>query len=297
MIDRRPAWLSGVLTICAALLAGLAIGPAVLLVLISLQPAGGDMSSLKGAGEFVSHTLTGAPVDPATGQALAYKGATTRNFQDAWEKGNLAGPMVNSVIVTATRAVCNVLLAALAAYPLARMKFKGRSWVFVLILATMMIPDQVIVVPMFRTVVQMGLADTLIGVIIPFSVSALGITMCKQAFEQIPASLEEAARIDGASTLQVWWHVMLPLSAPTLATLALFSVIGAWSELLWPLVVLQESKNYTLPVAVNQLLGEFAGNVRLAYAGAVLSLVPIVVVFVLSQRFLKPQMFAGGVKG
>lgn len=271
-MDRRPAWLTGLVLILAGLLAGLAVGPAAFLLLVALQPAGSDMLSVR-------------------------SGLTLENFQQVWTTGRLAGPLLNSVIVTGARAALNVLLAALAAYPLARMDFRGRDTIFVLILATMMIPDQVIVAPMFRTIVQMGLADTLMAVVLPFSVSAFGIYLCRQAFMAIPASLEEAARIDGAGALRVWWHVMLPLASPTLATLGLFSVIGAWSELLWPLVVLQSREKYTLPVAVNELLGEFATNLRMAYAGSVLALLPILIVFVIVQAFLKPQMFAGAVKG
>lgn len=271
-MERRPTWLTLVLYVGAGLLAGLAVGPGLFLCVVALQPAESPFFSI--------------PSEP-----------TSRNFVDAWTKGGLAGPMLNSVMVTLVRSVLNVLLAALAAYPLARMQFRGRGALFVIILATMMIPEQVIVVPMFRTIVQMGLVDTLAAVVIPFSVSAFGIYLCKQAFEQIPMSLEEAARIDGAGSLQIWWHVMLPLAAPTLATLALFSMIGAWSELLWPLIVLQSSEKYTLPVAVNQLLGQFADNPRLPYAAAVLTLIPIVAAFVGAQRFFKPQMFAGGVKG
>lgn len=273
---RRPAWLSAILYTGAALLVLLAVAPAVWLVLIALQPAGQDLASVSG-------TLRGE--------------VTLDNFRGAWREGDLGGPLLNSVLVTFSRAALNVLLAALAAYPLARMSFRGRDTVFLIILCTMMIPDQVIVVPMFRVVVEMGLFDTLAAVVLPFGVSAFGIYMCRQAFLAIPPSLEEAARLDGAGALRVWWHVMLPLSAPTLATLALFSVIGAWSDLLWPLIVLQDRGNYTLPVAVNELMGMFSTNQRLAYAGSVLALVPIVAAFILSQRWLKPQMLAGSVKG
>ena len=205
--------------------------------------------------------------------------------------------MLSSVIVTAARASLNVLICALAAYPLARMAFRGRSVALVIILATMMIPDQVIVVPMFKTVVAMGLYDSLLGVIIPFSVSAFGIFLCRQAFMAIPPSLEEAARMDGASAFAIWRTVMLPLSAPTLATLAIFTVIGAWSDLLWPLIVLQSRGSATLPVAINELMGEFATNQRLAYAASVLAIIPVIVVFVLAQRWLRPELLAGGVKG
>lgn len=268
---RKPLWLTLVQVCGAVLLALLAIAPAVYLVIVAFQPADADLTS------------------------IAFT-PTLDNFRAAWDKG-LAIPLLNSVIVTFFRAGLNVLLAALAAYPLARMKFRGRSTLFVIILATMMVPEQVIVVPMFTTIVQLGLYDTLIAVIVPLSVSAFGIYLCKQAFEAIPTDVEEAARIDGASSFQIWWNVMLPLAAPTLATLALFSVIGAWSDLLWPLIVLSDSGKYTLPVAINELLGAFATNVRGAYAASVLALIPIVVFFLLSQRLLKPDLFGGSVKG
>jgi putative chitobiose transport system permease protein len=269
---RRPAWVSALLYSSAALLALLAVGPAAWLLLVALQPAGTDMGSLS-------------------------RSFTLANFAGAWRDGNLALPLLNSLATTIVRAGLNVFIAALAAYPLARMSFRGRDTMLVLILATMMIPEQVIVVPMFRTVVQMGLADTLIALILPVSVSAMGVFMCRQAFLQIPASLEEAARIDGAGSWQVFTKVILPLSAPTLATLGIFSVIAAWSDLLWPLLVLQSQDKHTLPVAVNQLLGVFATNQRYAFAGSVLSLIPVLIAFMIAQRWLKPGMLAGAVKG
>lgn len=271
-MDRRPRWLTLMLYALAGVFVLVAVGPAVWLLLISLQPAGTDLKSISG-------------------------NMTLANFREAWSKGGLAGPLLNSVIVTAARAFLNVAIAALAAYPLARMSFRGRNTIFVLLLCTMMIPDQVIVVPMFTIVAKLGLYDTLAAVVLPFAVSAFGIFLCRNAFAAIPWEVEEAARIDGASPLQTWWHVMIPLASPTLATLALFSVIGAWSDLLWPLIVLQDHSRFTLPVAVNNLMGQFSTNARLAYAGSVLALIPIIAVFIACQRFLKAEMFAGSVKG
>jgi len=271
MMSRPPALTASIYAL-GALLAAIAIGPVLWLALIALQRPGKDLNSISAD-------------------------ITLANFAAAWDKGRLAGPLVNSILTTLLRAALNVLLAALAAYPLARMSFRGRDAIFVLILATMMIPDQVILVPLFRIVAGLGMYDTLAALVVPFAVSALGIFMCRQAFLQIPASMDEAARIDGASSLAIWWHVIVPLSAPTLATLALFSVIGAWSDLLWPLVVLQNSRNYTLPVAINELTGAFNTNLRLAYAAAVLALVPIIAAFLAVQRWFRPQLFAGAVKG
>jgi len=209
----------------------------------------------------------------------------------------LAWPLINSVLVSLARAVLNVVIAALAAYPLARMSFHARSTIFVLILTTMMVPEQVTIVPMFTTVVGLGMYDTLIAVIVPLSVSAFGIFLCRQAMLAVPRELEEAACIDGASSIQVWWHVMLPSIRPTLATLFAFSLIGAWSELLWPLVVLQSKGNSTLPVAVSELMGQFASSARVYYAAAVIALIPILFAFMLLQRLLKGGLMDGAVKG
>jgi putative chitobiose transport system permease protein len=271
MPGRRPIPLSVVMYVGALLLAALAVGPALWLVLGAFQSPGADLRSI------------GGPF-------------TLANFEEAWTEGGLAWPLFNSVAVTIARTSLNVLLAAMAAYPLARMSFRGRRTIFLLVLATTMIPEQVIVVPMFRITAGLGLYDTLAGVVLPFSVSAFGVFMCRQAFLAIPDEIEEAARMDGASSFRIWWSLMLPLAAPTLATLALFNIIFAWSDLLWPLVILQSDDKLTLPVAINRLMGLFATNPRVAYAASVLALVPIVAFFFAIQRFLTPQLFAGAVK-
>jgi putative chitobiose transport system permease protein len=258
----------------ALLLVALAVGPAVWLVNVSLQPAGVGINEL-------------TPVREMTGA----------NYVGAWRDGNLWRPVLASVAVTVVQAFLNVVLAALAAYPLARMRFVGRDVVFVVVLVTLMIPEQVVMIPLFVLVAKMGLYDTLAAVVVPFAVSGFGIYLCRQAFMAIPREIEEAAEMDGAGSLAVWWHVMLPLARPTLATLGVFSVIGAWSNLLWPVMVLQSDSNMTLPVAVNQLLGVFATNIRYAYAGSVMALVPMVVVYLFAQRYLERGMMAGAVKG
>jgi len=276
--ERRPLWLTVWLWFVAAVLVALAVGPALWLALTAVQPAGTDL------------------LKPGADGKLSL-GFTYEHLERAWTDGKLAWPMINSVLVSLARAVLNVLVASLAAYPLARMSFAARNVVFVLILATMMVPEQVTIVPMFTTVVGLGMYDTLWALIVPLAVSAFGIFLCRQAMLSVPKELEEAARIDGASALAVWWHVMLPSIRPTLATLFAFSLIGAWSELLWPLVVLQSKSGFTLPVAVNELTGQFAASSRVYYAAAVLALVPILVAFMLLQRLLKGGVLDGAVKG
>ena len=278
MIDRnhmpRPFWLSVLLHFAALVLLIVAVGPAFWLVNVSLQPAAVGINQITPLSQL-----------------------TLDNFRGAWSDGELFRPLVASVLVTTVQASLNVLVAALAAYPLARMKFTGRGTLFGLLLITLMIPEQVTLVPLFVLVAKLGLYDTLAGVVLPFIVSSFGIYLCRQAFLAVPRELEEAAMLDGASTVQVWWHVMLPLARPTLATLAVFSVVSAWSNLLWPLMVLQTDANMTLPVAVNRLLGVFATNIRYAYAGSVLALIPMIMVYLLAQRYLQRGLLAGAVKG
>lgn len=270
-LPRQPGW-TLVAYVAASCLVALAIVPALWLVVGAFQSPEAELNTLAGPW-------------------------TTANFEKAVQEGGVWVAALNSVLVTVARAGLNVLLAALAAYPLARFSFRGRQTVFVLVLATTMIPEQVIVVPMFKIAAGIGLYDTLAGVIVPFSVSAFGIFLCRQAFLAIPRDLEEAAWIDGAGAFRIWWSVMLPLATPTLALLALFSVIGAWSDLLWPLVILQSENKFTLPVAINRMLGVFATNPRVAYAASVLAIVPIVILFVSVQRWLRPELFGGSVKG
>lgn len=269
----RPAPRAIAYYLAAAILIALAIVPALWLANVALQPGTGyDLGDLTRPRDY----------------SLA-------NFRGAGP--SLVRPFLNSVFVTIAQAGLNVLLAALAAYPLARMNFRGRDILFVLLLATLMVPEQVIVVPLFITVIDLGLFDTLAAVVIPFSVSAFGIYLCRQAFAAIPPDLEEAAHIDGAHAWQIWWHVMLPLTAPTLATLAIFSIIGAWSNLLWPLIVLQSDAKYTLPVAINQLLGVFGDNIRYAYAASLLALIPMLITYAVLQKPLQKGLLAGAVKG
>jgi putative chitobiose transport system permease protein len=298
MNSRHPILVLGYYTL-GVLLVLLAVGPAVWLLNVALQP-----TTVTRAGRNVSYDLSQV-THPADYTLDNFRGVMnlpraavplSQKLRAAWDQG-LLRPFANSVGVTVLQTFFNVLLAALCAYPLARMRFPGKNFLFVMVLMTLMVPEQVIAVPLFVTIVNLHLYDTLLAVFLPFSVSALGIYLCREAFAAIPMDVEEAGRIDGASALQIWWHVMLPLARPTLATLAIFSIIGAWSNLLWPLIVLQDERKYTLPVAINQLLGVFGDDVRYAYAASVLALLPMVIVYALTQRWLARGLLAGAVKG
>lgn len=202
----------------------------------------------------------------------------------------------NSVFVAAIQVVLNVVLAALAAYPLARMKFNGKRLIFTGILSTMMIPFQVTMIPIFVLVSRLKLTNNYVGVILPFAVTAFGIFLLRQAFLTIPASIEEAAYIDGCNSFQIWYKILLPLIKPSIATLAIFTFVNSWGDFLWPLLVLKDKTKYTLPLGVQDLQGTFATDWRLVSAGAVLSMIPIIVFFIATQKYFIEGATAGGVK-
>jgi putative chitobiose transport system permease protein len=222
---------------------------------------------------------------------------TLDNFKQVWEAVPFGRYFFNSVLVAVVSVALNLVLASLAAFPLARMRFRGRESFFVVILATMMIPLPVIMIPLFILSQRLGLLNSYSGLILPTAVSAFGIFLMRQAFLAIPREIEEAAVIDGASPWQVFWQVMLPLTKPSLATLAIFVFVGSWGDFLWPLIVLKDPDLYTLPVGISYLAGTFSANWRLIAAGSVLSIIPIVAVFIGLQRFFIGGQTAGAVKG
>jgi putative chitobiose transport system permease protein len=206
--------------------------------------------------------------------------------------------LANSCIVAIFSVVINLIFCALAAYPLARLEFKGKELIFSIVVATIMIPFQIVMIPLYIIAVQLGLVNTYLGVILPNLASAFGIFLLREAFAAVPKELEEAARMDGCWEIGIWWSVMLPAIRPSLVTLAIFVFIGAWSDFLWPLIVLQDDTLYTLPLGVNKLAeGAFGSNWRLVAAGAVISIAPVLILFMFVQRYIVPTAASSGVKG
>ncbi len=222
---------------------------------------------------------------------------TWQNFITVWQTNPFGQYLFNSTLVAALTVICNLLTSALAAYPLARLEFRGRGILFAAVLATIMIPFQIVMIPLYILVVQLGLRNTYLGVILPSLASAFGIFLLRQAFMGVPKELEEAARLDGCSELGLWWFVMLPAVRPALVTLAIFVFIGAWSDFLWPLIILDQPELYTLPIGVATLAGTFSLDWRLIAAGSVISVVPVFIVFLFLQRYIIPSEAASGVKG
>jgi len=205
--------------------------------------------------------------------------------------------LLNSLSVAALAVLCNLVLASLAAYPLARMEFRGRGLVFGVLLATMMVPFQLLMIPVYELAVALRLQNTTLGLVLPHACTAFGIFFMRQAFLSVPRALEEVALIEGVNRLKVWWFVMLPLVKPSLATLAVFSFVAVWGDFLWPLVLTDDPARFTLPLGVNRLASTFSMDWRLVAAGAVFSLLPILALFVFSQRFFIEGAMKGAVKG
>ena len=212
-----------------------------------------------------------------------------------------ANPMLtylrNSALVSALAVLANLLFWSLAAYPLARLRFRGRGLVLALVVATILIPFQVVMIPLYLLMVQLGLRNSLWALILPQAATAFGIFLLRQSFLGVPVELEEAARIDGCSPLGEWWNVMIPAARSDLITLAMFVFIGSWSDFLWPLIILDDPGLYTLPLGLQQLASSFSLDWRLVAAGSVVSILPVLLLFILLQRFILPNASGDAVKG
>ena len=234
---------------------------------------------------------------------LIPKYPTLENFKSAWGQIPFLTYFLNSFIVAFFTVILNLILSSLAAYPLARMEFKGKKITFFAVLATIMIPFQAIMLPVYLIVLKLNLIDTVnnfmgyMGLILPFAVNAFGIFLMRQAFMAIPRELEEAAFVDGCNVFQIWYKILLPMVKPTLATLAIFTFIGSWGEFLWPSIVLTNKAIYTLPVGVNDLQGMFSANWRIIAAGSLISIVPIIIFFLALQKYFISGENEGAIKG
>lgn len=222
---------------------------------------------------------------------------TFENFITVWQTNPFEQYLFNSTVVAILTVCLNLIFCALAAYPLARLSFPGRDWIFTAIVTTIMIPFQIVMIPLYILTVQIGLRNTYLGMIFPSLASAFGIFLLRQAFLGVPKELEEAARMDGCSELGLWWNIMLPAIRPALVTLAIFVFIGAWSDFLWPLIVIQDESLYTLPLGVAKLAGTFSLDWRLVAAGSVISIAPVIILFLFLQRYIVPTDAGSGVKG
>jgi multiple sugar transport system permease protein len=199
--------------------------------------------------------------------------------------------------VTTAVVVGNLFFCSLAGYAFARIKFFGREVVFVLVLATLMIPFQVVMIPTFLIVRKLGMIDTLGALILPNLAQAFGIFLLRQFFRTLPIELEEAARIDGASRLGVLFKIVLPLSGPALATLAVITFMWTWNDFLWPLITIYSPNNMTLQLGLTTFTGAHQSSTNLLMAANVMSMIPVLLLFFFAQRYFIRGIATTGLKG
>jgi multiple sugar transport system permease protein len=221
---------------------------------------------------------------------------TLEHYREIAARLKLARAFGSSLLVASTATVLSLGVNSMAGYALAKLRFPGRDRLFSLLLAGLVIPGQVGMLPLFLLVEEMGLVNTYLGVVIPSVASIFGIVLVRQYCLSIPDSLLDAARIDGAGEFRLWWSIVLPACRPVLATLAIFTFLGTWNDFLWPLVVLADDDRYTLPVALANLAGEHVQDAELMMAGAVLTTLPVVVLFVALQRYYLAGILGGALK-
>jgi multiple sugar transport system permease protein len=205
---------------------------------------------------------------------------------------------LNSFVVAISVTTLQLLTSSLAAFAFARLRFRGRDVLFFIYLSALMIPFPVLLVPNFIIVRNLGWFDTYAALIVPVSFSAFSTFLLRQYYRGIPIELDEAARIDGASSFRVWWQIIFPNSRPALAALAIFVFLGNWNEFLWPLIVTNSEAMRTVPVGLNSFKGQFTVRWEMLMAAAVVGMMPVLVVYVLAQNWIIEGMsISGGLKG
>lgn len=265
----------------------------VVVIVLALAPIAWMLTtSLKPESEIIS---TGIQWIPQT--------FTLEHFQSILNRYPMAQWTLNSLIVSTAATLLVLLLDSLAGYAFARMQFRGRGILFTIILSMLFVPIQITVVPLFILFSRMGLTDTYWAMILPAGANVTGVFLMRQFFLSVPAELEEAARIDGASNLRIWWSVVLPLARPALTAVAILTFLSTWNSFFWPLIATRTDASRTLPVGIAQFMSLRPGQAQgaqaygQAMAGAVLAAMPPIVVFYMLQRYFIEGISMTGIKG
>ncbi|MFI2410305.1 carbohydrate ABC transporter permease [Streptomyces sp. NPDC018947] len=225
---------------------------------------------------------------------------TLRNFRDLLDQLDMPQYFLNSVIVAVLVTVCNLLFCSMLGYALAKLDFTGRSKVFGIVLAALMVPANLMVLPLFVLINQLDLLDTYAGLVLPFAAGAFGVFLMRQFMQAIPDELLEAARMDGAGEWYIFWRIVLPLVKPALATLTIFTFLGSWNNFIWPLIATNDPDKYTLPVALATFANDpnrtVGGGNGMLMAGSLLVVLPVLVVFAVLQRHFTQGIATAGLK-
>ncbi|MGG1519270.1 carbohydrate ABC transporter permease [Paenibacillus oryzisoli] len=224
------------------------------------------------------------------------KPVSFENYVTAWTSIPFGKYLKNSFLLLVIMVPIHLMLTALAAYPLARIEFPGRKFIFYAILGTMFLPEEGKLVPLFIIIHKLGFVDSWMGIVMPGLVGGFSIFLMRQSYMALPKEMEEAAVIDGCGMLRTWWHIMLPLVRPTFAALSVFSFISVWNSFMWPLIVLKSDDLFPLALGLAYLLGTFGGEVKTMAAGTVISLLPVIIFYLMMQKHFVSGL-QGAVKG
>lgn len=219
------------------------------------------------------------------------------NYVEVFRVIPMARFMLNTLFVSVTVTVVSLFVSSLAAYAFARIEFKGRNTLFFIYLATLMVPGQVTMIPVFILLRSFNMLDTYSALIFPSIFTAFGVFMLRQFFLSIPKELEEAATVDGCSRFRIYWNIVLPLSTAAFVTLGIFIFLQEWSQFLWPLIVIDSIELQTIQVGLRTFMGEYGTEWPLLMAGAVIAELPIVLLYMFCQRYVIEGIATSGIKG
>lgn len=246
------------------------------------------VSSLKTPAEMISVPITWVPAEPQW-----------QNYTDIWQVTPLGRMYVNSIIVTVLITIGVLFTSSMGGFALSKYKFRGREWLFIAILSTMMIPFFVLLIPLFFIIREFGWTNSYLGLILPHIGNAFGIFLMRQFTSGIPDEMLQAARIDGASEWRIYWSLIIPLQKNALAALGIFVFVYNWDSFLWPLVVVNETTMSTLPLGLNMLRNAYNAqqNMNLLMTGSTVAVIPSLIVFVMLQRYFVKGITMTGMKG
>lgn len=275
-MTRKHAWGTALYYLVALLIAFIAMVPFVWMI----------STSLKTRGALMSIPIEWVPEHP-----------TLDAYLTVFERFPFFQTILNSLFISVSYTVLTLLSASIAAYAFTKIRFRGSGLVLGLYLATMMIPTQVTMIPLFVVMNQLGLINHYASVILPSVFKPFAVFMLVQQMRTIPGDYLDAAKIDGASTFRIYRSVMLPLCVPTLATLSITTFMESWNDYLWPLLMLTDRAKMTLPIALSTLNGQYNTEYNVLMAGSLISMIPILLLYIFAQKYFKNGLMAGGIKG
>lgn len=222
---------------------------------------------------------------------------TFEHFTAAFKKGDFGLYFMNSTIVTISSTLLLLLINSMAGFALAKYRFRGSSIILIAFISTLMIPIEVIMIPIFKVLSALGLYNTLLAIIIPPAATPTGVFLMRQYLLTVPDELLEAARMDGAGEWKIYWSIILPIAKPILAVLAIFSFMWRWDDFVWPLIAISDPSKYTIQLALSNFIGEYNVDWGSLLAMSVITMLPVLIVFMVFQRYFVSGMITSGMKG